>query len=120
MLYLLTTFSMSAKMHFCGGKLENFEVNSVEKDDCCCDSEEEQSDCCTDKQITLLPVDEHQFEAPSTLSSPLPTVHYSFVEHSVIDLLSLFHFETLSSYSHAPPPLARNNPLFISNCSLLI
>lgn len=120
MLYLLTTFSMSANIHFCGGKLEAFEVNSAQQNDCCCETEEEQSDCCTDKHITIQPVDQHQIEAPQPLSTLLPTVHYAFIEHSTSDVLSMIHFENLFSYSHAPPPLARHTSLFISNCSLLI
>ncbi|MBI3257974.1 MAG: hypothetical protein HYZ54_00605 [Ignavibacteriae bacterium] len=120
MLYLLTSFSMSAKIHFCGGELEAFKVNTVEKNDCCCESDEEQSDCCTDKQITIHGVDLHQFVPPASLPDLAPSVHYAFSEHSIQDLFSLVHSENISSYSHAPPTLARNSPLYISYCSLLI
>lgn len=121
MFYLLTTIGMSASMHFCGGELEAFEVNTVVKNDCCCDTDdEEQSDCCSNKQIAIQAVDLHQQVNLTSLPNLIPSVSYSLIPDVYKDYFSFSNYSSISTFSHAPPPLARNNPLFISLCTLLI
>jgi hypothetical protein len=119
-IYVLTTVGISAYMHFCGGELEAFEFTNIQTNDCCCSDDTEQSDCCRDTQISIKTVDIHQQVPSSSLPNLLPTVYYTIISYVLQETFSTFNYSIFSSYSHAPPPLARNNPLFILLCSFLI
>lgn len=111
--YALAVSGFVIKLHYCGGTLKSWSVNT-DKVSCCCDDEElteiNNTDCCSDDEIKLQLEQDYNNIAFNFLDfqiAILPNIHseYSFIPALTENDINVYN-------ANAPPGLWQNLPLY--------
>lgn len=116
LLYSFAASGLLVQLHYCNGKLADFQLYSTNLSNCCCESEGEapDNDCCKNEVVSAkLSID--QLTSPkeewsvSAFAAMLPSDIYTFFEN-----LSLpnFNESQFQNFANAPPGLWQNLPLY--------
>jgi hypothetical protein len=114
MCYLIPSFGFSVTAHYCGGKMRSIGM-SISKRQNCCGTKKMKLGCCKDKICTIKLKDIHQGVASASITpykmQYAPTLFFTY---STLVRATTIAYEFPAYYS-LPPPLGKQQPLYLSN-----